>query len=111
MYEILIKCISRYFNNTNRAYSATRSLHRRESDEPTMMMIRELGLDVWNRIIIVPLKDSMPKLLLDEFDKPRYKLSITTPLDTVAVILKSFIEVLEFNKKYPLEVSIYIYLS
>ncbi|CAI6354868.1 unnamed protein product [Macrosiphum euphorbiae] len=99
----LLDSLYQYFNNTNRAYAETRSLHRRESDEPTMMMIRELGLDVWNRIIIVPLKDSMPKLLLDEFDKPRYKLSITTPLDTVAIILKSFIEVLEFNKKYPLE--------
>ncbi|XP_016662010.1 cullin-2-like [Acyrthosiphon pisum] len=99
----LLDSLYQYFNNTNRAYSATQSLHRSESDEPKMMMIGELTLDVWNRIIIIPLKDSMPKLLLDEFDKSRYKLSITTPLDTIAVILKSFIEVQEFNKQCPLE--------
>jgi len=83
----------------------------RESDEPKMMLVGELGLDVWNRIIIVPLKNSMTKLLLDEFDKPRYKLPITTPLDTIAVILKSYVEVLEYNQVNPLKVSIYIYLS
>jgi len=75
------------------------------------MEIAELGLDIWKRIIIIPLKDSMPKLLLDEFDKPRYKLPITTPLDTIAVVLKSFVEVQEFIELCPLEVSIYVYLS
>jgi len=85
-------------------------LHNIDPDEPKMMMMEELGLHVWNHIIIVPLKDSMSKLLLDEFDKPRYKLSITTPLDTIAVILKPFVEVQEYEK-CPLEVSVYIYLS
>jgi len=75
------------------------------------MKIGELGLDIWKRIIIVPLKDSMPKLLLDGFDKPRYNLYITIPLDTIAIILESFVKVQEYKKKRKLEVSIYIYLS
>lgn len=81
-----------------------------DPDETKQMEVEELGLDIWKRIIIVPLKDSMPKLLLNGFDKPRYNLSITIPLDTIAVILKSFVDVQEFNKKRKLEVSIYIYL-
>jgi len=72
------------------------------------MEVGELGLDIWKRIIIVPLKDSMPKLLLEGFDKPRFNLSITIPLDTIAVILKSFVEVQEYNKKRKLEVSFYL---
>lgn len=81
------------------------------SDEPNMMMVGELSLNLWNKIIITPLINSMSKLLLDEFDKPRYNLPITTPLDTIAVILKSFVEIMENNETNPLKVSIYIYLS
>jgi len=86
-----------------------RSLLRRDPAAPKR--VRELELDVWKRIIIVPLKDSMSKLLLDEFEKARYKLSITTPLNNIAVILESLVEVQKYGNKYPPEVSIYIYLS
>jgi len=107
MFEIIIKCIFRYLNNTKRKQYASRSKHQIDPAEPKQMRVGELGFDIWKRIIIVPLNGSMSKLLLDDFDKPRYNLPITTPLDTIAVILKSFVEVQELKKKCTLEVSIY----
>lgn len=111
MYEILTKCIFRHLNKIIHVQSERLRKSMEISDEYKMMLIGELAFDLWNSIIIMPLTDSMSKLLLDEFDKPRYKLPITTPLDTIAVILKSFVEIMEYDKINPLKVSIYIYLS
>jgi len=73
------------------------------------MEVGELGLDVWKHNMIVPLKDSMLELLLDEFDKQRHNISMTTSFDIIAGVINSFVVVQEFRKKYPLEVSINIY--
>jgi len=79
-------------------------------DSSEQMEVGELGLDVWKHNMIVPLKDSMLELLLDEFDKQRHNISMTTSFDIIAGVINSFVVVQEFRKKYPLEVSINIYL-
>jgi len=68
------------------------------------MEVGELGLDVWKHNMIVPLKDSMLNLLLDELDKQRHNISMTTSLDIIAGVINSFVVVQEFRKKHPLEV-------
>lgn len=68
------------------------------------MEVGELGLDVWKNHMIVPLKGPMLKLLLDEFDKQRRNLSMTTSLDIIAGVINSYVVVQEFRKKQPLEV-------
>jgi len=73
------------------------------------MEVGELGLDVWKHNMIVPLKDSMLDLLLDEFDKQRHNISMTTSLDIIAGVINSFVVVQEFRKKLPLEVITFIY--
>jgi len=78
-------------------------------DSTEQMEVGELGLDVWKNNMIVPLKDSMLELLLDEFDKQRRNISMTTSFDIISGVINSFVVVQEFRKKYPLEVSIYIY--
>jgi len=80
-------------------------------DSTEQMEVGELGLDVWKNNMIVPLKDSMLELLLDEFDKQRRNISMTTSFNIIFGVINSFVVVQEFRKKYPLEVSIYIYLS
>lgn len=70
------------------------------------MEVGELGLDVWKHNMIVPLKDNILSLLLDEFDKQRHNISMTTSLDIISGVIDSFVVVQEFRKKYPLEVSI-----
>ncbi|CAH1713143.1 cullin-2 isoform X2 [Aphis gossypii] len=72
-------------------------------DSSEQMEVGELGLDVWKHNMIVPLKDSMLELLLDEFDKQRHNISMTTSFDIIAGVINSFVVVQEFRKKYPLE--------
>lgn len=73
-------------------------------DSSEQMEVGELGLDVWKHNMIVPLKDSMLALLLDEFDKQRQNISTTTSLNIIAGVINSFVVVQEFRKKHPLEV-------
>lgn len=73
-------------------------------DSTEQMEVGELGLDVWKHNMIVPLKSSMLELLLDEFDKQRHNISMTTSLDIIAGVINSFVVVQEFRKKHPLEV-------
>jgi len=70
------------------------------------MEVGELGLDVWKHNMIIPLKDSILELLLNEFDKQRHNKSMTTSLDIIAGVINSFVVVQEFRKKLPLEVFI-----
>lgn len=72
-------------------------------DATEQMEVGELGLDVWKHNMIVPLKDSMLELLLDQFDKQRHDISMTTSLDIISGVINSFVVVQEFRKKYPLE--------
>ncbi|XP_050536894.1 cullin-2 [Daktulosphaira vitifoliae] len=72
-------------------------------DATEQMEVGELGLDVWKHNMIVPLKDSMLGLLLDEFDKQRQNISTTTSLDIISGVIDSFVVVQEFRKKHPLE--------
>lgn len=78
-------------------------------DSTEQMEVGELGLDVWKHNMIVPLKDSMLELLLDEFDKQRHNISMATSLDIISGVINSFVVVQEFRKKYPLEVNKFIY--
>lgn len=73
-------------------------------DSSEQMEVGELGLDVWKHNMIVPLKDSILVLLLDEFEKQRHNISMTTSLDIIAGVINSFVVVQEFRKKHPLEV-------
>lgn len=73
-------------------------------DSTEQMEVGELGLDVWKHNMIMPLKDSMLALLLDEFNKQRQNISTTTSLDIIAGVINSFVVVQEFRKKHPLEV-------
>jgi len=77
-----------------------------DPNEPQHMMIGELGLDIWKCHMVVPLKDSMPKMLLNEVDKSRHNISMTTTLSIIGGILNSFVEVEESNK-HSLKVSIF----
>lgn len=79
-------------------------------DSTEQMEVGELGLDVWKHNMIVPLKDSILELLLDEFDKQRQNISMTTSFDIIAGVINSFVVVQEFRKKYPLEVLQFILL-
>lgn len=64
-------------------------------DPNERMEIRELCIDLWIQYIIIPLKESMSVLLLDEIDKQRdHKF-----LDMIACIIQSFIAVEEYKTK------------
>lgn len=80
-------------------------------DATEQMEVGELGLDVWKHNMIVPLKDIMLELLLDQFDKQRQDISMTISSEIISGVINSFVVVQEFRKKYPLDVSIYINLS
>ncbi|VVC31679.1 Cullin, N-terminal,Cullin, conserved site,Cullin repeat-like-containing domain,Cullin homology,Cullin [Cinara cedri] len=72
-------------------------------DIDVQMEVGELGLDIWKHNMIMPLKDSMLKLLLDEIDKQRHIKSMTKSTDIISTVIKSFVIVQAFRKKNPLE--------
>ncbi|KAL4149405.1 hypothetical protein QTP88_003363 [Uroleucon formosanum] len=72
-------------------------------DATEQMEVGELGLDVWKHNMIVPLKDVMLELLLDQFDKQRHDISMTISSEIISGVINSFVVVQEFRKKYPLE--------
>lgn len=78
-------------------------------DSTEQMEVGELGLDVWKHNMIMPLKDSMLELLLDEFNKQRHNVPMTTSPDIIAGTINSFVVVQEFRKKLPLEVIKLVY--
>lgn len=106
---------SRYLNNQHikkHKLSEAEVLYGNITPDSTEQMeVGELGLDVWKHNMIIPLKDSILELLLDEFDKQRRSISMTISLDIIAGVINSFVVVQEFRKKYPLEVYLFIYLN
>jgi hypothetical protein len=70
--------------------------------------IEELGLSLWKSNIILLLKNSISKLVIDEIDKQRHNMSTTTSPDTIVGVINSFIEV-QMPGRNQLEVSIYIF--
>lgn len=73
-------------------------------DAAEQMEVGELGLDVWKHNMIMPLKESLLELLLDEFNKQRHNISMITSPEIVAGTIESIVLVQEFRKKCPLEV-------
>lgn len=109
--NILYKILNLFFRYLNNQHIKKHKLSEAEvlygnitPDSTEQMEVGELGLDVWKHNMIVPLKDSILELLLDEFDKQRRNISMTTTLDIIAGVINSFVVVQEFRKKYPLEV-------
>lgn len=100
--------VYRYFNMENN--SKRNLLELTHSDpspnEPIYILIGELALNTWKRIIIEPLKHKISKLLLDEIDKLRYD-TMTIDMHMVGCVLHSFVAVY-VPAKNPLKVSIYI---
>lgn len=78
-------------------------------DSAEQMEVGELGLDVWKHNMIMPLKESMLELLLDEFDKQRRNISMTISPDIIAGTIQSIVHVQEFRKKYALDVIKFVY--
>ncbi|XP_060845005.1 cullin-2-like [Rhopalosiphum padi] len=95
-----LNSLYQYFNMMNVSKNNLLELTCQQPDpnEPQHMMIGELGLDIWKCHMVVPLKDSMPKMLLNEVDKSRHNISMTTTLSIIGGILNSFVEVEESNK-------------
>lgn len=77
--------------------------------EQYQMVVGELGLIVWKQNMIMPLKDSMVELLLDEFDKQRNNVPMTNSPEVIAGTINSFVTVQEYRKSYALEVIIFVY--
>lgn len=75
-------------------------------DSNEQMEVGELGLDVWKQNMILPLKDTIIELLLEEFSRQRRNMAMTTSLDVISGVINSFVVVQEFRKKYPLEVNL-----
>ncbi|XP_025190388.1 cullin-2-like [Melanaphis sacchari] len=95
-----LNSLYQYLNMGNVSKKQVLELYNIQPDpnEPQHLMIGELGLCIWKHNMIVPLKNSLPKLLLDEIEKSRHNIAVTTSLDIITNVLNSFVEVENFNK-------------
>lgn len=75
-----------------------------DNDEHYQMVVGELGLIVWKQNMIIPLKDIMLELLLEEFGKQRNNIPMTNSPETIAGTIASFVTVQEYRKTNELEV-------
>ncbi|XP_025190346.1 cullin-2-like [Melanaphis sacchari] len=92
-----LNSLYRYFNTHNmqrHGWNGNELMYRNIGLTDTIYMeIKELGLDVWKCNMILPLKDSISKLILVEIDKKKHRISKTTSLNTITGVINSFIEV------------------
>ncbi|KAL1115891.1 hypothetical protein AAG570_006180 [Ranatra chinensis] len=69
------------------------------SDSEEQMEIGELGLEIWKRNMIKPLRESLIKLLLEGIHQDRVGEVLSTPSDIIRGVIHSFVRVQEYKKK------------
>lgn len=72
------------------------------------MEIGELGLDIWKKKMIEPLKESLVELLLQGIHADRIGEAQHTTTDVICGIIQSFFRVEEYQLKGPLLVCIFL---
>lgn len=82
-------------------------LHNREEECQEQMEIGELGLDIWKKKMIVPLKEKLVSLLLTCIDADRDS-KLLAPTDVICGVVESFVRVEEHKMKGKLNVISYI---
>ncbi|KAL1465546.1 hypothetical protein WDU94_005103 [Cyamophila willieti] len=78
-------------------------------DSQEQMEIGELGLDIWKRKMIEPLKTSLVNLLLEGIRQNRLGNTYHTKNDVMRGVIQSFVAVEEYRKKNNLELYIDIF--
>ncbi|EZA48756.1 hypothetical protein DMN91_005219 [Ooceraea biroi] len=63
------------------------------------MEIGELGLDIWKRKMIMPLKKSLVSLLLESIHADRVGKALPTSTDVICSVIESFVRVEEYKLK------------
>lgn len=94
-----------YIRNLKRKAKEGKRAPERISSGP--LEIGNLALYTWKHKMIIPLKDSMLKLLLDEFDKLQQNVSMNASSCVITGVINSFIEVENYRLQRledPLEV-------
>lgn len=85
------------------------SLHNREEECQEQMEIGELGLDIWKKKMIIPLKEKLVSLLLTCIDSDRDS-KLLAPTDVICGVIESFVRVEEHKMKGKLNVTSYKFL-
>ncbi|KAI5713274.1 hypothetical protein M8J76_000033 [Diaphorina citri] len=78
-------------------------------DSQEQMEIGELGLDIWKRKMIEPLKTSLVNLLLEGIRQNRLGNTYHTKNDVMRGVIQSFVAVEEYRKKNNLELYVDIF--
>lgn len=63
-----------------------------------------LGLEIWKRNMIEPLRDTLVKLLLEGIHQDRQGIARTTSLPIIRGVIQSFVDVQQYKKKDKMEV-------
>ncbi|KYN14400.1 Cullin-2 [Trachymyrmex cornetzi] len=74
------------------------SLHNREEECQEQMEIGELGLDIWKKKMIIPLKKKLVSLLLTCIDADRDS-KLLAPTDVICGVIESFVRVEDHKMK------------
>jgi len=86
------------------------SLHNREEECQEQMEIGELGLDIWKKKMIIPLKKKLVSLLLTCIDADRDS-KLLAPTDVICGVIESFVRVEDHKMKGKLNVIDYTNFS
>lgn len=79
------------------------------SEYQEQMEIGELGLDIWKRKMIIPLKTSLVSLLLAGIHADRMEKAEHATTDVICGVIQSFVRVEEYKKKGQLDVRTKVY--
>jgi cullin 2 len=71
------------------------------------MEIGELGLDIWKRKMIMPLKKQLVSFLLESIHADRVGKALPTSTDVICSVIESFVRVEEYKLKGQLDVIFY----
>lgn len=78
------------------------------ADYQEQMEIGELGLDIWKKKMIMPLRKSLVSLLLETIHADRLGEAQLASADVICGVIQSFVRVEEYKLKEHLEVIYYI---
>lgn len=73
------------------------------ADSQEQMEIGELGLEIWKRNMIEPLRETLVKLLLEGIHQDRQGVAHTAALPVIRGVIQSFVDVQQYKKKDKME--------